>query len=146
MRGFTPPFKKPPPASNLSSSCTSQSGLMSATSLTTCGVGSRSSSLSDQTMRSKPFTHCMSSSRLSLPHSTKPPQEPSLQTSSLPPSREEAPTMPRSLTSSMDDGQHTVTSGSSVQKSSPPVAFVAPVVSKPTMTRSVIQGLLCLDY
>ena len=133
MRGITPLFKKPLPRVD---SCTPQSGLTSVTRPTTRGVEFRS--LSDQTMRSKPF---MSSSRLSLPHSAKPPQEPSVQGNSVSPGREAMPFKPCSLTNSMDDAQHMVTSGGSVQKSSPPVAFVAPVVSKPTITRSVTKGL-----
>lgn len=144
MRGFTPPFKKPSTASSVASSCTPQSGLTSTCTtnlLTTCGMGSRS--LSDQTVRNKPFT---SSSRLSLPHGTKPhqPQGPSLQASqSIPSNREEALTDPRvdhSWASSLDDVKHTVTGSSSVQKSSPPVAFVAPVMSKPAVTRSVMTA------
>ena len=130
MRGFTPPFKQPLPTSNLASSYRPQSGLTPATSLTTCSIGSRS--LSDQTVRSKSFT---SSSRLSLPHGTKSPQEPPLHASCVPPRREKTPSKPCSLTNSLDGGQQRVTSGGSVQKSNPPVAFVAPVVSKPTITR-----------
>lgn len=143
MKGFTPPFKKPPAASDVASSCTPQSGMTFTTNLTT---GSRS--LSDQTVRSKQFT---SSSRLSLPHGTKAQsQAPSSQ--SVPWSREEAPTEPRighSWASSLDDSKHTVTSGSSMQKSSPPVAFVAPVVSKPTISRSemtITSGSPYRDY
>ena len=134
-RGFTPPFKKPHLA--LASSCTPQSGLTSTTSLTTCNV--RSGSLSDQTTRTKPFTQGVPSSRLSLPQGTKVPQERSLHTGSVLPRREETPSKPHSLTNSLDDGQYSTTNGRGMQKSSPPVAFVAPVISKPTMSRSVTQ-------
>lgn len=140
-RGFTPPFKKSLPASHLASSCTPQSGPTSATSLTTCDVGSRSQS--DQTTRTKPFTQCMASSRLSLPRGTEVPQERFLRTSSVPPRGKETPSKPHSLANPPDDGQCAVISGRGMQKSSPPVAFVAPVVSKPTTSRSVTQSRDC---
>ena len=136
MRGFTPPIKQPP-ASTVASSCTPQSGLTSATSLTTHSVGSRS--LSDQTIRSRPFT----SSHLSLPHGG-PPQGSSLRASCVLPSSRETLTEPSgapSLAYSRDDPKHTVTGGTAVQKSSPPIAFVAPVVSNPAMARSVMYQI-----
>ena len=125
-RGFTPPFKQPPSTSNI----VPKSGLTPASGLT-CSLTSKS--LSDQTVRSRPFT----SSRLSLPQGSRAGQ--ATNTAEAPPiHRVTAATLSlgRGPTGVSLENDKSVVSGSKMHKSSPPIAFVSPVVSNTAIHRS----------
>ena len=130
---FTPPFKS---TSNGSSSSTPKPSVTGGTSFS-----DTSRSLSDQTVRSRALT----SSRLSLPQSVRPQQPSSFQAATNQHSRavrsQADGLTPANPLERDDDSWESDEAfkpfGHSVQKSSPPIAFVAPVVSNSTLTRSV---------
>ena len=129
-RGFTPPFKST--TIGTSGSYTPRPGL-------TPVSGSQSSaaakSLSDQTVRSRAFT----SSRLSLPQSLNQDHP-----------KRAAQSQPEDVATGLSLGHEVEPTGTdktvkqfggSVQRSSPPVAFVAPVLSSSSQTRLAMLQL-----